>query len=346
MDGAMPESQNTYVSKDGNSRSLRRIIISGSIFLLIVAVAFQAYYVFLAGNLHAVITDKVYRCGQLSAETLQRVIVDHEIRTVVNLRGGSVTSPWYVEECRATHDLNVAQEDICFSANRLPSVHELRRLVQVLDRAEYPILLHCRHGADRTGLASAIALLLQSDTGLNEARGQLAARFGHFSLGRLRFLDRFLELYSLWLESKEFDHTPNHFREWIATENFPGEGRCTLEALQVPEELACGDPGSMRVRVCNKGITAWQLQAGTNAGFHAGFILFDQQDRALAYGRAGLLDALVAPGQSIDLTVVFPAVRVPGKYRLMVDMVDEPQGWFYQLGSEPLETEITVVSGE
>jgi hypothetical protein len=344
MDGAMPDSQINNPPKVGSLPSLFRVAGAGCVFLLIAALAWQAYYVFLAGNLHAVIPGQVYRCGQLSGETLERIVAERKIRTVVNLRGCSVPSPWYLEECRATHHLNVGQEDICFSANRLPSIHELRRLVEVLDRAEYPILLHCRHGADRTGLASAIVLLLQSDTNLDEARGQLAARFGHVSFGRIRFLDRFLELYSLWLESRKLDHSPTHFREWIATENFPGEGCCAIEVLQWPEQLACGEPGSLRVRIHNTGITPWQFRAGTNAGFHAGFILFDEQDQALAYGRAGLFDALVAPGQSVDLTVVFPAVRIPGKYRLLVDMVDEPQGWFYQLGSEPLEVEITVGS--
>jgi hypothetical protein len=189
-------------------------------------------------------------------------------------------------------------------------------------------------------------LLLQRDIDLTEARNQLAARFGHFSVGRLRYLDRFFDLYSLWLDSHELEHTPAHFRRWIATENFPGEGRCIVEALHVPEHLICGDPGSVRVRIRNTGITPWPFRSGTNAGFHAGFILIDEQDHAIAYGRAGLLDALVAPGQSIELTVVIPAVHVPGRYRLWVDMVDEQQGWFYQMGSEPWETEITVLSGK
>ena len=47
-------------------------------------------------------------------------------------------------------------------------------------------------------------------------------------------------------------------------------------------------------------------------------------------------------GQSIELTVVIPAVHVPGRYRLWVDMVDEQQCWFYQMGSEPLEQELEI----
>jgi hypothetical protein len=325
-------------------RSLLAILGYGCLTLLVLAIAGQAYYIFFTGNFYAVIPGKVYRCGQLSGESLVDVIRKNQIQTVVNLRGCSPSLSWFEEECRATHFLNVAQEDICFSANRLPATHELRRLVEVLDRTQYPILLHCRHGADRTGLASAVVLLLKSDITFREARQQLSARFGHFNWGRLRYLDRFFDLYSEWLGARDLTHSPEYFREWIASPEFPGEGRCRVEALQVPDTIACGEPASLRVRVHNTGVTPLRFRSGTNAGYHVGFILFDDQDHAMAFGRAGLLDSQVLPGQSIDLTVVLPSINIPGSYRVLLDMVDEQQGWFYQLGGEPWEGEIHVVS--
>lgn len=343
----MPERPPASISKEeSRKRSLLAIFGYGCLLMVTMAVAAQAYYILLAGNFYTVLPGKVYRCGQQSGGELEKAIAEHHIRTVVNLRGCSPSLPWYEEECRATHHLNVAQEDICFSANRLPATHELRRLVEVLDRTPYPILLHCRHGADRTGLASAVVLLLQSDVTFRQAREQLSARFGHFTWGRLRYLDRFFDLYSEWLTDRGLTHSPYHFREWIATSEFPGEGRCRVEALQVPDKIACGEPASLQVRIHNTSVTPWQFRPATNAGYHAGFILFDEKDHAMAYGRAGLLDELVLPGQRIDLTVVLPAINIPGNYRVLVDMVDEQQGWFYQLGGEPWEGEIVIVSHE
>ena len=323
-----------------------KILGVSSLVAAALAVAWQAYYIFAAGNFHVVLPERVFRCGQLSGEALERIVSERRIRTVVNLRGCCPAVPWYLEECRASHHLNVAQEDICFSANRLPAAQELRRLIEVLDRSEYPILLHCRHGADRTGLASAVVLLLQTQCSLREARGQLAVSFGHFSVGRLQYLDRFFDLYADWLRRNELEHSSDHFREWVSQADFPGEGRCRIDVLEIPDHVACGDPGWLRVLIHNTGMNAWQFRSGTNAGYHAGFIVFDNQDRPMAYGRAGLLDTQVLPGQSIDLTVVLPAIKIPGKYRVWVDMVDEPQGWFYQLGSEPLEAVITVTSDD
>jgi len=340
----MPEMASLPSKRKTRKRSLLVALGYSGAFALAVILAAQLCYILLAGNFRTVLPGKVYRSGQLSGKALAEAIAEHHIRTVVNLRGCSVSLPWYLEECRATHRLNVAQEDICFSANRLPSSQELRRLVELLDRTEYPVLLHCRHGADRTGLASAIVMLLQPGVSFPEAREQLSLRFGHLSWGHLRYLDRFFDLYADWLKDQRLSHSPGHLREWIATENFPGECCCQVEALQVPESIACGQLGSLRVRLHNTGVTPWQLRAGTNAGFHAGFILFDEEDHAMTFGRGGLLDTVVPPGQCIDVTLVLPAIHVPGHYRVRVDMIDEQQGWFFQMGCEPWECEINVVS--
>jgi len=54
----------------------------------------------------------------------------------------------------------------------------VRHLVEVLDRSEKPLLLHCNRGADRSGMAATMALLLETDTSLEKARGQLATLIG------------------------------------------------------------------------------------------------------------------------------------------------------------------------
>jgi protein tyrosine phosphatase (PTP) superfamily phosphohydrolase (DUF442 family) len=298
--------------------------------------------IFLGRNLHVVVPGRVYRCSQRSSEDLEAIVRRHGIRTVVNLRGCCAPWPWYLEETRATHRLGVAQEDICFSAARLPSVHELRRLVEALDRTEYPILLHCRRGADRTGMASAIVLLLLTDVPLDAARRQLGLRYGHLALGRPAFLDRFLDLYAEWLRAQGETHCRTTFRRWAEHEYCPGQCRCRIEPLDVPASIPCGRPAALRVRVHNTSVKNWRLRAGTNAGFHAAFSLCDAQDRCVAMGRAGMFNAEVAPGQSIDLTLALPAVKAPGTYRLLVDMIDEQQCMFFQTGSELLEQEVIV----
>ena len=298
--------------------------------------------VFVGSNIHEILPGRVYRSAQLSGEELLRFAAAHGIRTIVNLRGCSDPLPWYVAECRATHAAGLAQEDISFSAGRLPAVHEARRLLEVFDRVEYPILLHCRQGADRTGMASAILLLSQTDADFAQARRQLGLRYGHLPVGRPTYLDRFLDYYEDWLRAQDLPHARLLFRHWLESGYCPGACLASLELLDRPSSIPRGEPVAVHVRAHNTGIRNWNLRAGTLAGIHLGFNVRDEDWNVLATGRAGLFDAEVPVGASIDLTVALPALHKTGRYHLFVDMTDEAQSHFYQLGSEPLETELEV----
>src|SRR5262249_4828654 len=114
-------------------RSWLRVLLYGAAAGLLLAGAGEAGRVVLGRNFHVVVPGQIYRCAQLNGATLERFIQAHGIRTVVTLRGFSPDFPWYCRECRVTHRLDVNQEDIAFSAARLPAVGEVRRLIEVLD---------------------------------------------------------------------------------------------------------------------------------------------------------------------------------------------------------------------
>jgi hypothetical protein len=303
----------------------------------------QLYHVVLGTNWHAVLPGRVYRCAQLLPDRLQELAARYGVRTVVNLRGCGWPEPWYVGESQATHRAGLGQEDLCFSAGRLPSRTELRRLLEILDRAEYPLVLHCRQGADRTGLVSAIALLLQDNVPLAEARRQLGPRYGHVRLARTGFLDDFLDLYEGWLRGRGQEHSPAVFRDWLLCHYHGGHCGCVFECVETPDgPLKADRPTALAVRVRNMGEEPWHLRPTETAGVHLGVQLLDADGVKVQSVRAGLLEADVAPGQSIDLTAVLPPVRRAGVYRLLLDMKDEQQGYFYQMGSEPFECEVQI----
>jgi hypothetical protein len=317
-----------------------RLLVLGCLCGVGIGAGVEAARVLLGDNFHALLPGQVYRCAQRTGPELEWLIRSHGIRTVINLRGCGAPSPWYMDECRATLRCDVSQEDICLSAGRLPPADGVRRLIEVLDRTAYPILLHCRRGADRTGLASGIVLLLQTDVDLEGAWGQLGLRYGHFPFGRPACLHRFFALYRGWLEQMGLKHTAAHFRRWAVEGYCAGECRCRIEALEVPASLPVGKPFGLRFRMTNTSIGSWRLQPETNAGVHARALLWDNDDRQLTTVRAGLFHEVVPPGRTIDLTMAFPALKRPGRYRILVDMVDEKQCWFYQTGSEPWEMEL------
>lgn len=314
-----------------------RILLWGSVTGLLLALGLEIGCMIGSRNFHPVIRGHVYRCAQMTSGKLDTVLKAHGIRTVVNLRGYCAPFPWYLDECRTTQGGEVSHEDITLSAGRLPSVHEIRRLVDVLDRTEYPVLLHCRHGADRTGLVSAVVLLLQTEAGLAQARYQLGLRYGHIRLGRTRHLDRFFDLYEEWLHDQGREHSRAAFRRWITQDYCPGECRCQLTPLEVPASIEAGRPAAIRLRVRNTSVKPWYMHPGTNAGIHAVYAIGDGKNQCLSLDRAGLLEAVVAPGEHIDLTLALPVLNDPGVYSMLIDLADEQHCWFYQAGSDPLQ---------
>lgn len=300
-------------------------------------------------NRHAVIPGRVYRCSQPSETHLREMVRDHHIRTVVNLRGVSQTHDWYKVEARTLHDLNVSQEDITFSAKRLPPPSELRQLIEVLDHTEYPIVFHCKQGADRTGLAAAVVLLLRPDATLSDALRQLWPRYGHFRFGRTAAIDRFFDLYKAWLQSEGAEHSPERFRHWALTVYTPGPARSELTFLDQPPSLVpAGKPLAVRVRATNRSLEPWELKPGDFAGIHLSYVLANEQLQRIGGGQAGLLRATIPPGGSIDLMLAVPPLP-PGKYVLVAHMTDATGAGvpvransFVQFGDESLMMELIV----
>jgi len=302
----------------------------------------EAGHVLWNGNVHALLPERVYRCGQQSPEGLRRLVERFGIRTVVNLRGCCEGIAWYEAECRATQQLDVAQEDVCLSAGRLPAPQAVRRLMEVFDRSRYPWLLHCRRGADRTGLASAAVLLLQTDATLTEARRQLGLRYGHLALGRPAELDRFFDLYADWLRSRNQQHSPDSFRRWSSHEYTAGETMGRLDWLERTNSQRSHEPIAFRLRAWNTSALPWRMSPSFTAGVHLRYLVWNERGEQVAGGRAGLFEAEVAPGSAVDITVPLPALAIPGRYRVFFDLIDEQRCLFFQTGSEPLEGEFLV----
>jgi hypothetical protein len=328
------------------------MLLRGGVGGVIAAFALHFGYVLLGSNFHTVVPGRVYRCAQPSPAQLSRCIKKYNIRTVVNLRGCCVTAPWYIEQARVCSECDVSLEDLGFSAGRLPSTVALRQLVEVLDRCEYPILLHCHQGADRTGLAAVVYFLLQPNVTLAEAMTNLGVKTGHLPLGRTRYIDRFFRLYERWLASRGREHSPGIFRLWVLDHYCPGEGRAELTVID-PTPVA-DQSGTIRldlqadwrrlvkVRCKNTSIYTWRMQPGANAGVHSLWLLYDDKEQLIAHGRVGLFDALVAPGEFVDLSVPMPALR-RGHYELRLDLFNAPHGSFLQLGNDLLVVDVEVM---
>jgi protein tyrosine phosphatase (PTP) superfamily phosphohydrolase (DUF442 family) len=307
-------------------------------------VVLTALQVVAGDNLRTLQPNRSFRAGQMSRQRLESVIRDRGIRTVINLRGYCPDFEWYRDECRATHASNVAQEDITLSAIRLPTPSEIRRLIEVLDRADYPILMHCRQGVDRTGLASTIVKLLEPGVSLGDAQRQLSLAYGYVPFNGTENMRRFLSLYREWLQTLDVQHSPELFRHWAMREYCPGVCRADVEFLDLPGEYTAWTPNVghvVHVRVRNDSIRNWDFRPGTNQGIHARYSVIDASGNVVVSEKAGRYDAVVTPGESLELAVGVPPLAA-GRYALTLDMIDADQNAFSQFGVEPAVREFRV----
>jgi hypothetical protein len=314
------------------------------LFLLIFGILLgsEVIRVLIGNNTHWVIPNRVLRTAQLSKESTERVVREEGIRTIVNLRGCSYPAEWYLTEIESTHQLGISQEDITLSAYRLPAPQELLRLLEVLDRSEYPILIHCRRGSDRTGLVAALVQLLQTDADLATAREQCSVRYGHFRAMKAARIDEFFDQYEEWLQSTNQKHSQKILRHWIKEEYCPGPGRAKLELINPPASFSKNQAISMKLRVHNQSKQAWEMYPGTFAGIHARVLIIDEQKKIIVHDRIGQFRATIPPGEYVDLTIGAPPLRKSGTYDLVVDMIAEGQIAFVQLGSYGLYSTIKI----
>ena len=294
------------------------------------------------GNFHAVIPNEVYRSSQLSPEALERRIRELGLHSVINLRTNETTRSWLKGEQEVVEAHKVDLHLIRMSVF-MPPRATLQQLVRLLDTARRPLLLHCEMGVERSGFASAVAVLLAGGN-IAEAQKQFSLTYGFIPLIFQPDLLKVLDDYEQWLSIRGWLHTPDRFRRWVEDDYVPYFYRARLEPLNVPASIVRGRGMLMRFRATNKSPQPWKLRSDRNWGVHLGakVRLFEPSVKEEFELRGGFRDFTVAPGESVELEIEIPATLESGRYKFFVDLVDERVKWFSEMGSEPITFELRV----
>jgi protein tyrosine/serine phosphatase len=144
-------------------------------------------------NYHRVDAD-LFRSAHPSPRTLARAHADG-VRAVLSLRGDADIAANIVERAACAR-LGLDLHSLAMSALNLPSPEMLLALVEMLRDVPKPVLVHCKSGADRTGLAVTLHLHVMRGVPIGEARRALALRYGHWHLGRAGIVHRLLDAYA------------------------------------------------------------------------------------------------------------------------------------------------------
>lgn len=157
----------------------------------------------------------VWRSNQPSANQLTALHRKIGLRSVLNLRGKSQQG-FYLFEAEVCHAQGMTLIDLPMSASQAPSRAALEQLIEILQTAPKPMLIHCKSGADRTGLAAVLYLLVIKGRPLAEAKRQLSFSYLHVANSPAGVQDHFLRCYEAAQRA-----TGIGFLDWMRTEYEP-----------------------------------------------------------------------------------------------------------------------------
>ena len=179
---------------------------------------FRMFY----GNRHR-LDGQAFRAAQPAPHQI-RAAARLGVRTIVNLRGERLCGSYWLEQAACKrHGLKLVNYQV--RSRAAPSLEELRGARELFETVEYPILMHCKSGADRAGLMSVLYQHIRGGVPMEKAIKQLSLRYGHIRQADTGVLDAFFERY---LEDTK--KRPMPFFEWVETVYDPDELKRTFKA--------------------------------------------------------------------------------------------------------------------
>lgn len=157
-----------------------------------------------------------WRSNQPSPGRIRRLAAQG-FKTIVSLRGRGPDGVYLLEsEAASAAGLHLLHHP--FKSKRPPSPELVLALLDTFETVETPVLIHCKSGADRTGLAAALLFLDQTPPQLAAAASQLSAKYLHSRTARTGILDAFVAAYGT-----AYAHSGIGLREWVEHEYDPAQ---------------------------------------------------------------------------------------------------------------------------
>lgn len=171
-------------------------------------------YNYFSGNVHTLIPGQVYRSGQMDGAALAHYTKKFDLKTIINLRGVWPNDQWYQVESQFAKNHHLNYFAYHFRAQYLPTKKMLRELVHTLQTAPKPLIFHCEGGADRTGMAAAISVILfDKHPTISQIKDQASWRYNAISSKTVGY--QVLMNYFSWLKKHGLKPSKANFLSWL-----------------------------------------------------------------------------------------------------------------------------------
>lgn len=155
------------------------------------------------------------------------VWAEEGIKTVINLRGQSPKG-FYLLEREACEAHGLALYNFRMFSRDVHTPFKIRAARELFEKIEYPAVMHCKSGADRTGIMGVLYKHFVMGEPIEKAAEQLSLKYGHIKSGKTGMLDFFFGDYLAYNAA-----TPIEFMDWVETVYDPADVKTRFKAGKV-----------------------------------------------------------------------------------------------------------------
>ena len=327
-----------------DKKSAKKIFTRSRVVLILAAVIglYYCYNYYICDNFKTVISGEIYRSAQPSSAHLNEWIDKYGLKSVVNLRGWNTDMAKTEEAICEEKGIDFYTVELSAYEN-MPS-QKLIELLDILEQAEQPVLLHCRQGIDRSGTASGLAawLLGYESYGVAKWHAYVLPGPWKYKKGFMHISDIFSD-YEEYCSEKSLDReNTDNFNSWARNVYKPRYYNVHIDA----PAIITAEPGEMlSINVSITNLSEEVIPAGNSSNdidVYSCYLLNGQMNDI---ERTSLVHHDVKPGGKTDVVHIMSAPKEPGQYKFMIDMVDNIS-IFSKKGSDYFEGVLVVKSPE
>ena len=176
------------------------------------------------------ISENTYRSNQPFPWQILADKNKRGVKTIINLRGIRNCSSFFLEkETCERHNIKLINFPV--TSRAAPKVETILAAKKLFNEIEYPIIMHCKSGADRAGLMSALYLILHKNISVIEAKKQLSFKYLHIKHAKTGILDAFFDNYIKENKNKDF-------LDWVKNDYNPEKLKLSFKVKKLSEILS------------------------------------------------------------------------------------------------------------
>ena len=176
------------------------------------------------------ISENTYRSNQPFPWQILADKNKRGVKTIINLRGIRNCSSFFLEkETCERHNIKLINFPV--TSRAAPKVETILAAKKLFNEIEYPIIMHCKSGADRAGLMSALYLILHKNISVIEAKKQLSFKYLHIKYAKTGILDAFFDNYIKENKNKDF-------LDWVKNDYNPEKLKLSFKVKKLSEILS------------------------------------------------------------------------------------------------------------